>query len=76
MQAIIDFFKGIIDGITAIVTFVVDLIADIVEMVRLVGEALLKIPEYLAYFIPGEVITGILVIFGVVVIYKIIGREG
>lgn len=76
MQAIIDFFTGIIDGLVAIVKFVIDTIKDIVHMVQLVGETMLKIPDLLSGFLPAEVVTAVLLIFGVVVIYKILGREG
>lgn len=45
-------------------------------MVQLVSETILKIPDLLSGFFPAEVVTALLLIFTVVVIYKILGREG
>lgn len=75
MQAIIDFFVGITNVITSLIEFVVSIIIDIVYVVQLTGSFLLKIP-YIFSFMPSEVISLFIAFFGVVVIYKVVGREG
>lgn len=74
MTAVINFVKGIGDGLMAIVDFVSGLIEDILYMVKLTAEFVANIPEYLS-FLPPSVIAMIVSIFAVVVIYKILGRE-
>lgn len=74
----IEFFnllKEIAEGIINAIKFVIKLVSDIIYAVELVGESVLKIPDYLS-FLPAAFVTVLVVIFGIVVVYKIIGREG
>lgn len=68
LVAIGDFFKTVID-------FVISFFKDLVYMVKLVGETVSQLPDYLDW-LPGSLVALILTIFTVVVIYKILGREG
>lgn len=75
LDAIWSGLKGIWDAIISVIEFVIDFVRDLVDLVVLVGESVLEIPEYLS-FLPGSVITVIVAVFGIVVLYKILGREG
>lgn len=75
LQSIVDFFAGLGEMLMSVVDFVVSFFADIVYIVKLTGEFVLQIPVYLGW-LPGPVLTIIVVAFGVVVIYKVMGREG
>lgn len=75
MFAFFDTLAQIAEGIVNAVKFLIELVGDIIYTVELVGESVLKIPDYLS-FLPPAFVTILLVIFGVVVVYKIIGREG
>lgn len=75
MQVIIDFFKGFADVATSLVDFVISTVQDIVYVVRLTAQTVLQIPNYFAW-LPGELVAIIVTIFAIVVIYKILGREG
>lgn len=75
MKALVEFFKGIAEGVTAAIDFLAGLIADLVYMVQLLGQFILQIPSYLSW-LPSAVVSIFLTIFSIVVIYKIIGREG
>lgn len=75
MGAIITFFEGIVDAITGAIDFLIGFIEDIVYIVKITGEFVLEIPNYLAW-LPAPVLTIVVVVFGVVVIYKVMGREG
>lgn len=75
MNAIIKFFEGLMDGISAAIDFLISFIEDIVYIVRITGEFVLEIPTYLAW-LPGPVLAIVVTVFGVVVIYKVMGREG
>lgn len=74
MGAIADFLKGIGDGVKAVVDFAITFFEDVAYIVKLTGEFVVKIPEYLS-FLPAPVLTLIVSIFSVVVIYKVLGRE-
>lgn len=75
MKAIINLLKGFINGITSVVDFVISMIEDIVYIVKLTGEFVLSIPDYFSW-LPGSVLAIIITIFSIVVIYKVLGREG
>lgn len=68
LVAIGDFFKTVID-------FVIAFFEDLVYMVKLVGKTVEQLPDYLDW-LPSSLVGLILAIFTVVVIYKILGREG
>lgn len=75
MQAIIDFLVSIGKIILGLVDFVYGLICDMVYVVQLTTRAVAAIPALFA-ILPGACVTLIVAIFAVVVIYKILGREG
>lgn len=75
MDAIIEFFTGIVDLLTGAVDFLIGVIADIVYIAQLTAKAASSIPSYFTW-LPSPVVAMIVTIFGVVVIYKILGREG
>lgn len=75
LQKIGDFLQGIWDAIITVIEFVVDFIKDIIYIVQLVGETVLKIPEYIGW-LPTYITASLVVLFAIVVIYKILGREG
>lgn len=82
MDAVKQFLSGItrgIDGIVrfinAIYDFITDVIQDIVYVIKITGQFVVQIPEYLGW-LPAGVIYIIVAMFAVVVIYKVLGREG
>lgn len=75
MKAIINLLKGFINGVTSVVNFVISMIEDIVYVVKLTAEMVLEIPSYFSWM-PPAVLAIIVTIFGVVVVYKVLGREG
>lgn len=68
LQTIADFFVAIFD-------IVMSLIRDIIEMIKMLGQFLTKIPD-LFQWLPSAAVGMIVTIFGIVVIYKVLGREG
>lgn len=75
MDVIIDFLTGIGEAIVTAFEFVVSFFSDIVYVIQLTGKFLAQIPIYFSW-LPGELLGLLVIIFGVVVIYKILGREG
>lgn len=75
MKALVEFIKGIAEGVTAAIDFLFGIIEDLVYMVKLLGQFILDIPAYLSW-LPAGVVAIFITIFGIVVIYKVIGREG
>lgn len=75
MSAIIDFFSSIADGISAVFDFLIGIVKDLVYIVKLTAKFLASIPSYFSW-LPGEVFAILAIILSVVVIYKILGREG
>ena len=75
LETIKDFFLSVSDVITSLVDFVVGMITDLVYVVKLCGSFVLKIPTLFSW-LPAPAVAIIVSIFAVVVIYKILGREG
>lgn len=75
MDAIIGFFSGLVDVIGGLVDFVIGLIGDLVYLAQITGKAVASIPSYFSW-VPPQVLALLLSIFAVVVLYKILGREG
>lgn len=75
LSEIKDFFVLIGDFFTTVWEFVVNLVTDLLDMIKLVGETVTKIPSYFSW-LPEEVVISFVALFGIVVIYKILGREG
>lgn len=75
MTAIITFFQGIGDAVTAAIDFLLSFIQDVAYVVELTATFVSQIPTYVS-FLPAPVLVMVVSIFAVVVIYKILGREG
>ena len=75
MDAIIGFCTGIADLLGGLVDLVLGFFGDIVYLIRLTAKAVTALPSYLA-LLPGPATVILMWIFGVVVIYKVLGREG
>ena len=75
MQVIIEWFQWLGDLVTSLFKFFVDTIEGLVYIVQLLTYFITKIPDYFAW-LPSEFLTIVVLIFGVAVTYKILGREG
>lgn len=75
LETIKDFFLSLGNIITSLVDFVVGLFEDLIYVVVLCGSFVLKIPSLFSW-LPAEAVALIVTIFAIVVIYKILGREG
>lgn len=75
MDAIVNFFEGIGDVILAVVEFVVSFFSDLVWIINTLLWAVGEIPSLLSW-IPAEILAILTVTLSVVMIYKIMGREG
>lgn len=75
MDALLKFFEGIGNSIVSVIDFVIGLFEDLIFMIKLLGQVVLNIPSYFSW-LPGEVLALIVIAIGVVVIYKVLGREG
>lgn len=76
MQPIIDLLASIGEGITTALDFLGGLIEDLVTMAKLLADGMLAVPQWLGMFFPAELVIPIVGVLAIVVIYKIIGREG
>lgn len=75
MQAIIDFFNTIGSIIATVIDFVIGLFQDLLMMLELLAKFFANLPSYFGW-LPSTVVSSIVVIFSIVIIYKILGREG
>ena len=75
LDTIVEFFKGFIDVITSVIDFVISFVQDLVYIVKLCATFVAKIPTLFGW-LPTSVVTIVVMIFAIVVIYKIMGREG
>ena len=74
MNAIIEFLSAFADATISVIEFVINFFGDLVYMVRLTGKFLGQIPGYFRW-LPDSLVALLMVIFTLVVLYKIIGRE-
>lgn len=75
MDGIIGFLRGIGSAIVAAFDFIIGFFQDLIYIIQLTGKFLLQIPAYFSW-LPAELLSMLVVLFGIVVIYKIMGREG
>lgn len=74
MGEIIDFFRSIGEFFSSVVDFIVSFFSDLAYVVQLLGEFVVKIPSFFSW-LPSSLVAVIVTIFGVVVIYKVLGRD-
>lgn len=74
-----DALFGILEGIgrfaLSIGSFVISFFQDVVYLIFTTGRLLVELPGYI-FWMPSYFRTYLLFIFGIVVLYKIMGREG
>lgn len=70
-----EYIIGIGELIRSGFDFVLGFFEDIVYLVKITARFVVQIPSYFAW-LPAPVVTLIITIFGVVVVYKVLGREG
>lgn len=75
MDAVVSFFKGIGNAIVSIFDFVISFFQDLIYVIQLLGKFLGQLPQYLSWM-PSSVSGLLITLFAIVVIYKILGREG
>ncbi len=71
----VSILQSIGDAFVALLDFVASFFQDVVYVVELTGSFLLVLPSYLSW-LPGELAVIMVFALTVVVIYKIVGREG
>lgn len=74
LETIKNFIVNIGDILTSIWEFVIKTIEDGVYLVKLTGQAITHIPDIFSW-LPGQLLALIIVLVGVVVVYKVLGRE-
>lgn len=75
LESIKEFFVSIANIITGVVDFFIGFVEDIVYVVKLCTSFVSKIPRLFSW-LPVEALAIITMIFSIVIIYKIMGREG
>lgn len=74
LSGIFNILKSIADFFSSVVSFVLNLISDLIYVVGLLAKSILDIPKYLS-FLPPVILAVLISTFSIVVIYKILGRE-
>lgn len=75
MDAVISFFKGLGNAIISIFDFIISFFSDLIYVIQLLGKVVLSIPNYFSW-LPDGITTMLITLFAIVVIYKVLGREG
>lgn len=70
-----EYIVGIGELFVSIYEFVLDFFADVVYVIKLTANFVARIPSYFSW-LPAPVLALVVSIFAVVVIYKVLGREG
>lgn len=74
LSGIYEAIKEVLAFLRGITNFITDFISDLVYMVNLLGEATIEIPLYFSW-LPASITVFLGTILGIVVIYKILGRD-
>lgn len=75
MDVIFSFFKGIGNAITTVIDFVISFFSDFIGFLKLLA----LLPDYILNtlrWLPSEILAMVMVIVSVVILYKVLGREG
>lgn len=75
VKSIVSMLRNMFDVFNSVVDFVVSFFQDLVSIIKLVGQSVLKIPDYLSAIFPPEFIAIVVLAFSIVVIYKVLGRD-
>lgn len=75
MDAVVSFFTGLGNAIVSVFDFVISFFSDLIYVIQLLGKVVLSIPGYFSW-LPGSISALLVTLFAIVVIYKILGREG
>lgn len=67
--------ETLVQGIIALVKFIPKLLQDLIMVISLVTESAARLPAIFQIF-PGVLSSILVSVLGVVVLYKIMGREG
>ena len=67
LSAIGNFFKSVVD-------FIVSLFEDLVYVIKLLGQTVAKLPDYLG-FLPSVAIAVFVSAIAVVIVFRVIGRD-
>lgn len=70
-----DYIVSIGEFFSSAYDFVIGIFEDIAYVIKLTGEFVAKIPDYFSW-LPAPLLAIIVSIFAIVVIYKVLGREG
>lgn len=75
MAALLSFIDMLGTLISSIVNLVINLLTNIVDIILLLGKALVSIPAYLTGFLPPVYATCIITCITIAVVYLIAGRS-
>lgn len=75
MGAIVDFFIAISEPVLVLIDWVTGFIADIAYMIAMLHAFMSYIPSFFAW-LPASISVFIITAFTIVIVYKVIGREG
>lgn len=75
MQALLDFFYHLGNTISNLIGFVLNFIKDLFYIIELLGNFVISIPSMIGW-LPSACISLTITAFSIVVIYKVMGREG
>lgn len=75
MDAIVSFFTGLGNFLVSVIDFVISFFSDLIYVIQLLGKVVFSLPSYFSW-LPSGVSALLITLFAIVVIYKIIGREG
>lgn len=75
LESIKNGITSILDFFFSIGEFVVGFVKDLGTLATTLADTVSSIPDYFSW-LPPELLASILAIFGIVVLYKVLGREG
>lgn len=76
IKSVLDAVIGFFDLVVTLVEFIFGLVKDLLKVIAMLAETIVRLPGYLGIFFPSAFVAVFVAIISVVVIYKTVGREG
>lgn len=74
LDGIIDILTKIGDFFSSVVDFIVSIFTDLANFIKLLGQFVVKFPEWFSW-LPSQILTLLVLLIGIVVLLRVLGRD-
>lgn len=74
-KALEEMLKSFFQTVGELIAYIFGLIDDTVYVIKLLGKVIIRLPDLFSW-LPSQIVALLILILTVVVLYKVLGREG